>query len=526
VPGTTGSSGVTRLRASHDAPGVVLTADLSSHDPPPYRGHIDVIDPTRGVQGWAVNLAAPRNPPQLALLVGSETVAHVTPNRQRDDISDAMSQLVTAGFLFDTETLSRAAAMAASPEDIITVRIAETLFELGTGGPAVRAADLRPTRSLAAATHAPGAAHGAETSVDRLLVIPGFGCMAEGWVLSPQRPVISFRLTIGGVTLTARPDALYRKPRADLLDAYQDAAHLVGEAGFVALFTGDTNPRDAAAPTLHIVFAGGAEASFALPARLPRLLGHTATAADALLFFPALAAESFFPRFAAAAIEADRAAQAPPVPLTLAKTPRIFVQVLPENRNDLFLAFETIATACRENLIDGLAFVAATDTTRAEAPWLLRDLRASHDLPASLFAIAGTDQAFALLPDIIRATGAKRFVFAAAGLFPTLQAHRLAAAYLRGTAKTPIFLGTEPDPFAPPDLHAFPSSRCFGWTGDAFLRWCETAPAFLGGHYRDNLLARATRAPTLCPNTVMVSGPLTPSPIELAVNETIYAAAS
>jgi hypothetical protein len=436
-----------------------------------------------------------------------------------------MSQRVTAGFLFDAETLRRAAAMATAPGELITVRIAGTSFELGTGGPPVRAADLRAAKSLAAGqSNSPG--HGAEISVDRILVIPGLGCMAEGWVLSPQRPVTAFRLTIGGVTLTARPDTLYRKSRADLLDAYPDAAHLIAQAGFVALFTGDTPPRDTASPTLTVVFAGGAEASFALPARLPRLLGHTATASDALLFFPALAAESFFPRFAAAAIEADRAALAPPVPLTLTQTPKTFIQVLPENRSDLFLAFETIATACRENLIDGLTLVAATDVTRADAPWLLRDLRASHDLPATMFAIPDTGQALALLPAILRATGAKRFVFAAAGLFPTLQAHRLAAAWLRGTAKTPIFLGPEPDPCAPPDPHAFPSSRCFGWTAEAFLRWSDTAPTFLGGHFRDNLLARATRAPTLCPNTVLAGRPLAPSAIELAVNETIYAAAA
>ncbi len=504
-----------------------LETDLSASGQIPFRGYIDVINAVRGIQGWAVDVAAPGRPPALTLHVGEVTAARTIPDRTRDDISEALGRQVSAGFGFDAETLCQAANLAATPDDLITVCIAGTSFRLGSDAPPPRVRDLRlPDRHVAAGTDGwrPGQTHGVETSVDRILVVPGLGCMVEGWVLSPRRPVAGFALRIGGRVLTARADATFRKPRADLLSAFPDAGPMLQAAGFVALFTGETAPLDHSAPMLRIMLAGGATADFSLAAGLPRLLGHTAAAADALQFFPALAAETFFPEFAAAVVTAQRAALVAPVAIRLAQTPRTLIVVLPEERSDLFLAFETIAAACREDLVDGLTVVAATDANRADAPWMLDDLRASHPVPASLLTVRQAGDAFLLLADIVRIVGAKRFCYVAAGLFPGLAAQRLAAGYVRGTAKAPMFLGPQQDPFAQPDRYGFPNSRCFAWNTPALLRWSASATDFLGGHYRDNLLARAVAAPVLHPDIVAASQALTPPPIEQAVNAAIYAA--
>jgi hypothetical protein len=502
-----------------------LETDLSETGQIPFRGYIDVINAARGVQGWAVDITAPGRPPALTLHVGSVTAARTIPDRARDDISAALGRKVSAGFGFDAETLRRAAGLAATPDDLVTVCIAGTEFRLGSDAPPPRVRDLNLPATDSADDWRPGQTHGIETSVDRILVVPGLGCMVEGWVLSPRKPVAGFALRIGGRVLMARADAMFRKPRADLLAAFPDAGPMLPSAGFVALFAGDMEPPDHGAPMLRVMLEGGATADFFLPGSLPRLLGHTAAAADALQFFPALAAETFFADFATAVVAAQRAALVAPVPLRLVQTPRSLIVVLPEERSDLFLAFETIAAACREDLVDGLTMVAVTDANRADAPWLLDDLLASHPVPASLLTVRHAGDAFLLLPEILRMVGAKRFCYVAAGLFPGLAALRVAAGYLRGAAKAPMFLGPQPDPFAQPDRQAFPSSRCFAWNAAAFLRWSASATDFLGGHYRDNLLARGVGGALLHPDIVAASRSLTPPPIEQAVNAALYAAA-
>jgi hypothetical protein len=507
----------------------ILPSDLSPGGVTPYRGYVDSLHGTHGVRGWVVNLAMPGTPPTLALRVGRQTVARTTADRARNDIAGALGQSVTPGFFFAAEALRLAASRAATPSDLITICIDGTDFELDSAFAPMYVGDLH------IASPAPGAADtapadprpppGAECAIDRLLVIPGFGCMMEGWVLSPQQPVVDFRLRLGGAAFTARPDATYRKARPDLLSAFPRAEYLIANAGFVALLTSDAKPAGAGTPIVQLVYADGSTASIELPPTLPRLLGHTATAAEALRFFPSLAAESFFGQFADAVVAAERARRTAPVAVSLNPSRHAFIHVLPDERSDLFLTFEFIAAACRENLVDGLTLIAATNTTRAAAPWHLRDLLASHQIPASLLTLPDTRQSFAALPDILRVTGVKRFAYVDASLFLPLAAYRRAAEYLRGAARQPLFLGLCPDSFANPADDDVPTSRCFAWTTQGFSRWAETAPTFLGGHYRDNLLCHTATAANFHRRCVHASVPRADSAIEHAVNSSIYATA-
>jgi hypothetical protein len=491
----------------------LLTPELASNHPAPYRGYVDMIDGERGVEGWVVNLAAPQQPPVLALRIGGKPVARITPNRERDDISEAVNQRVTAGFKFDAKWLRS----PGQPDDAIEVAIDGTDFTLSYAGRDFRVRDLVVTVEAAPA----GDVHGAACAVDRLLVVPGFGCFVEGWLLSALRRVEALRLRIGGVTLVARPQGIWRRARTDLLDAFPNAGGLVEQAGFVALFDGDAAPRDASGAVLEVAFDGGGAAEFRVPADVPRLLGHSAGASDALAFFPALANEAFFARFAAAAAMAERAGLALPVVLRAAATPRTLIHVLPEDRSDLFLLFEKLAAVCREDLLDGVTFITAANANRADAPWHVDDLLASFPVPVGVIAVDRAGDAFHLLPDILGMVGAERFVFAAAGLFPAPEGYRLAAEYLRAPARSigagPIFLGIEGD-------GTFPSSRCFGWTVKRFLAWWNTAPAFLGGYYRDNLLARAGKG-ALHKGVVMAGRKAAIVPIEQAANRVLYEAA-
>jgi hypothetical protein len=491
----------------------VVSADLNSDDLAPYRGSVDVIDSTHGVQGWVVNLAAPRKPPVVALKIGSKLVARATPNRERAEISQALNQRVMASFTFDAKQLR----FPAQADDPIEIVIAGTEFTLGCAGRDFRVRDL----GLKIVSARVSEAHGASASVDRLLVVPGFGCLVEGWLLSPLKRVAGLRLRIGGVVLVARADAIWRRARPDLLEAFPDSEGLTEEAGFVAWFAGADEPADASGAALEVAFDGGAVGHFAISPGVPRLLGHSAGVSDALAFFPSLANEPFFGSFAIAAAAAERKGLARLASLRLTTMPRALIHVLPEERSDVFLLFEKLAAACRDKMFGGVTFIAAKNGNRADAPWHFDDLLGSFPVPASLIAVGRARDAFHLLLDILGMIGAERFVFAASGMFPTPEGYRLAAEYLRAPAKSAgsgaMFLGVEGDA-------NFPSSRCFGWTTKSLLAWWHTAPVFIGGHYRDNLLARGG-SPALHAGVVAAGRPAGGVPIEEAINRVLYDAA-
>ncbi len=330
-------------------------------------------------------------------------------------------------------------------------------------------------------------------SIDRILLVPGLGCLVEGWVLSPMKRVETLRLRVGARVMSADRESLFWKPRPDLLAAYPGGSRMVDRAGFVGMFAGAAEAEDFSDPVLKIVFQGGASANWAVDTALFRRLGHSASVEDALLFFPALQDEAFFPRFAAAAIQAERAAMNPPVVLSAAPARRAMVLVLPEDRCDLFLLFEELAQQCRTGgAIEAVVFVAASRSNRSDALWLFREFQAIQEaaVACSLLVIDDAAHAFALLPEILRATGVQRFVFCAAGVFLRAAGWARARDALADEQAGLVFFEVEADASGQPGV----SARCFAWSAGPLARWAQTAPAFMGGYYCDNGLLVAAPA--------------------------------
>ncbi len=380
-------------------------------------------------------------------------------------------------------------------------------------------------------TRTAGQWYATESSVDRVLLVPGLGCFVEGWVLSPMKRIEGLRLRVGGAVMLAHQDSLYWKPRRDLLAAFPGSERMVERAGFVGLFLGVAEPEDFAEPMLKVIFQGGMSANFVIEPRKFRRLGHSAGLEDAQLFFPALQEEAFFPRFAAAAIRADRAAMNPPVPITIERSRRVMVFVLPEDRCDLFLLFEELTHRGRvAGGTDSLVFVAASNSNRADALWLFRDFQrtegAARNIACSLLVIDDASQAFALLPDILRAVGANRFFFAGPGIFPNEDGWARARQALAHGATDLVFFGIEPEEFDRSESSDAVSARCFAWSAGHFSRWALQAPAFLGGFYRDNGMLQASLAHVVHHHAVRSARTLFASRIQEAVNATVYAQAS
>jgi hypothetical protein len=372
-------------------------------------------------------------------------------------------------------------------------------------------------------TRAAAQTYATETSVDRILLVPGLGCLAEGWVLSPLLRVEGLRLRIGGAVMTAHPEATYWKPRPDLLPGFPGSERLVQRAGFVTLFTGDADPDDFTDPVLKLVFEGGTSANFPVSAKVFRRLGHSATIEDALMFFPALQEESFFPRFAEAAIRAQRGTMNPPVAMQIAHTPRAVVIVLPDDRCDLFLLFEELTQQCRTGGgLEGVALVASSLSNRSDAMWMFQEFQRNVPVAASLLVIDESANGLALLPEILRAIGATRFVFIGAGLFLSETGWRQAREVLQVGSQELIFFGLSPDDFEQLDSDGGLTARCFAWTTSHFLRWSAGSASFLGGYYRDNGLLHARAPHAVHADAARNSRWLLPTRIQEAVNSTVY----
>ena len=221
--------------------------------------------------------------------------------------------------------------------------------------------------------------------------------------------------------MALQPHTLTWKPRPDLVDAYPASEAMASRAGFVGLFESDQEPGDYAEPLLKIVFEGGASVNWRVPPKVFRKLGQSARLEDARSFFPALEEEPFFPAFAHAAARAGRALIAPAVPVQVAAAPAALVFVLPRERCDMFLVFESVARHCRmPGSPPGVVFLAPAGDGRSDAMWLFREF--VRDLPGtagSLMTIGEPAHGLTLLADILAMVGASRFAFIADGVFLT-----------------------------------------------------------------------------------------------------------
>jgi hypothetical protein len=684
----------------------LVGTDLGAKGTASHSGFVDSIDSRFGVRGWAVKLNDPLDPVRLLLYVGEQKVAETLAEGEREDISAKLGRRACAAFAFDTAVMRTLSGYMDDPEDVVSIRVAETGQLLPSDGVPVTVADilsqlradaapeqrsftadfellldelragagelaelaLRPIpenlqgyietiavdaagqvwfmgwmkrghvqefsavlverRKFPAAvavmsytrddlpqdacgivglisstwrpssattelhvffgangrfhlrsnpplrivtaselvgeyesvrdrclgdgraialqrlltaleswlpSRAAGQSFATETSIDRILLVPGLGCLVEGWVMSPMKRVEGLRLRVGASVMSALPDSLFWKPRPDLLAAFPGRERMIERAGFVGLFVGDAEPEDFADPMLKVIFQGGASANWTILPTVFRRLGHSATIEDALLFFPALPEEIFFSRLAEAAIRAERAAMNPPVKLALARAKRTMIFVLPEDRCDLFLLFEELAEQCRAHGgIDALTFLATSNAHRSDALWLFREFQATHGaahgIVCNLLVIDDASQAFAQLPAILADIGANRFFFAAAGVFLTkagwARARQALAPPPAGGGTTDlVFFGIETEAFdrrGPGEANDDISARCFAWSSGHFTRWALTAPIFMGGYYRENGLLQAKAAHVIHHNAARCTRKAHSTRIQDAVNATVY----
>lgn len=334
--------------------------------------------------------------------------------------------------------------------------------------------------------------------VDQALVLPHFGCMVEGWALSPLKQVERFILRFGNTVLHADPVSTYFKERADLGSAFPHCANLLSQAGFVALFRGRLPTEELIDPLLKVVFTDGTSTNHPIEPNALRRLGHSASLDDALGFYPALQHEAFFPEFAATVRREIAAGLRPPEAFAKAKAARAMVFAVPADRSDAHLLFDDALRRIRD-LADppGLVFVAERGPHRSNTVTLFRSLAAATDAPCSLFFVDNVDYALYGLVDILQAIGATRFLFTGTGVLLTASGWQSAQRALESNSTRIDFfeiadeltaLGAD---LAPDGIAR--SSACFAWSTAALAVWMPRMPVFIGGRHSDNGLALASR---------------------------------
>jgi hypothetical protein len=431
-------------------------------------------------------------------------------------------------FLFFGEEM-RFYQRAVKPLRLLDPRDAIEQFErvrahcTGTLTPALQRLVASPDNWLPDSARAAG--FPAHAAVDRLMMLPGFGCLAEGWAMSPVKRLQRLALKCGPRILHADPLATYFRPRHDLREAFPNCGGSVTDrAGFVAVFRGRIEPADFVDPLLKVVFSDGTSSNHAVTPAAMRQIGHSAMPEDVLSLFPSLLHETFFGDFARA-LRRDAAQRLGTCDAWTVRrvADRVVVVALPRDRSDVYLMFEEMRhLLARLPDPPGFVFLAERGTMRPDVLTMFQGVAeaAGDEAGCSLFFIDDADHALHLAGRALRAVGARRFLFVGSRVALSPEGWRrgielLAAARPGGAVQ---ILGLEAGTVAASDPAA---PDCFVWTAEDFLAVLPHLPIYLGGRHMDGGLSAAGVEAIVHPGLgFRTDGGRSASPLMAAINAT------
>lgn len=361
-----------------------------------------------------------------------------------------------------------------------------------------------------------------EACADKVLVLPGFGCLVEGWALSPLREVQGFALRVGDSVLEAEPRSIGRKPRPDLAAAKRDGERMAETAGFVAAFTGATDGEDHGEIVLKVLCEGGVSSNHKVDPEAIRVLGASAPFEEVLRVFPSVRAEPFFPALARRMSEETRRAVSRPVAFEVRAAEDALAVAVPDDRSDMALLFSELLSAAqrRGGRLPPVVALARAGQHRAAALALFDDLRRDASPSSSLFFVPDPAYAPYVLDAALERVGASRFAFVAPGVFPTEAGWDLLLDRLERGGEGLVSLPVE-GPADGSGAEAAPRAECFAWERPAFAAWMARTPLFLGGSSSRMLALPASAAPAAPPGAALAKrGRRTPPGVLAAwVNE-------
>lgn len=368
------------------------------------------------------------------------------------------------------------------------------------------------------AVNAGGDPEASYAALEMVLTLPGFGCLVSGWAISLLRPIDGFMLRLGTTVLHCDRDTLFFKPRPDVASLLPGCENLLARAGFTGVFRGPVTFDDLETPTLKLCFADGSSSNHAVDVKALRQLGRAVPLEAALQLYPALTSEAFFPDFAAGVRTEIRRAVGACRAHTVQAAPRLVVMTAPDQRSEMFLLFEELihhAGKFGDNF--GFAIIAGTGPSRSNAVELFANLQARTQVPCSLFFVDDPDYAFHVLPDVLRAVGARAFVFVGPGVFLADAGWQAVQSHFAEPAAHPRFFAVV-DPTAA-DQDGIATAACFAWTTIGFAAWVGTAPDHIGAFSDEAPLPRDLGQDSVYPRAAWFSRLPSVTPLVAAINQ-------
>lgn len=326
-------------------------------------------------------------------------------------------------------------------------------------------------------------------SVDRMLMVPGFGCFAEGWVVSPTRRFESLELKVGNTILVADLASTYFKSRPDLNNIVGGGSGITDRAGFITIFRGSL-PRDVlGASSLRVRFSEDVSSVHTVDAKHLHTLDLVADSVELLRLFPSLRNEPSFPEFYRAIQQQLRNRNSAPASICKARSDRVLVVQWPQNLDQQLLMLDELS--CHSVMLSqaniGLAVLVSRVTALAIVKHHCAELqRLVPGLKLSLFICSAAYSEFDNIPFVVSDVDAQRFAFIGSGVIPTRSGWIAMVDWLLQDKDEMVFLEVLNDLATPDKVSGSITAEAWGWNAPVLLEWACYAPRFVRGHYTDN----------------------------------------
>jgi hypothetical protein len=327
---------------------------------------------------------------------------------------------------------------------------------------------------------------GGDAALDRLFVIPGFGCIAAGWSVMPARQVKSVQLKMGRNVLLSDEDATYFRQRPDLTTVAGDDVNLA-RAGFVTVLRGEVAPDTSAASLLRVIYDDNTALVRRVEPKRIHQLDCIADSSEILRLFPSLRQERCYPALCAAIERQLSGRVRTPRAIAVSAAEQLVVLTLPGDLSNVRLCFDYI-TRLRRLAHPGLGicFIARRNVNLAQTRLLFEEFRAHEAIPLSLICVEEQFAGFAALPFVLSRHGADRFVYVDGGVLLTQAGWREGIANLGRHGHAIRFFQIVDDAGLPDRINGALSAGCFQWSTAAFLQWFASARHFVRGVFERN----------------------------------------
>lgn len=452
-------------------------------------GFVEHLHPKNGLIGWAVDRSDPGRRLNLELLLGeTRVIAETQTGQPRKDVEDSLGFACSPGFAFGRDVIGFLAAMPRRLHDQrLTVRVTDDDVAIPASDrfrtldwPEIVTGAVHAGQTGSEGTVVEANAAGANGYIEEFYIVPRFGCIVSGWVVSSVKPISSLAVRVGTLVAECEERSMRHIARRDVQSHYPKSTMLVAQAGFTAVFRNREVGGPATPCALVLRFADGTAANIPVPQASILTVGYSVPLEALLKPYPTITDEAFFEDMARAIRENQKVAPPTVRPYEIEPVEAACVVALPPGRSDMVKAFSDLHQHVAE-MPDhaGVVLLARDSHDRSEVVSRFRALKA--DFPRASLWMIGSEPAISLLPKVLGLVGAEVFVLVGPGLFLS-PAGWAATVKILTEQRDDLTLMEICDPVG--DEVPRLSSSCIGWTRTALQRWMRDKPFMFGGEYR------------------------------------------